>query len=230
MLDERSHCGWRVFRSASATSYLDAKATVLLGSTVVTIPNELGVRALDRNASSDSPEPRVDDLLEFAKRVVEAGTAVASADFRRVPLRCRGEIDGRPCAGYLDVRLERDSVEWRCDACGQRGRVVDFSGNESDLRGMSGPHPGPIVRVPLASVARIIDDALPADAGRRMLLASLVEGDDVVVELSRDGVAQVAIAVAEEIAQLTPNDQVQAFLPHLRAVVAMLETAPHGPG
>jgi hypothetical protein len=130
----------------------------------------------------------------------------------------------------LEVRLEGDAVEWRCEVCGQRGQVVDFSGSESDLRGVTGAPGGPTVRVPLASVARIIDDALPGDSGRRMLLGSLVEGDDVVVRLTSDGAAQVAIAVAEEVAQIRSDDQVYAFLPHLRAVVAMLDGSSHGSG
>lgn len=73
-------------------------------------------------------------LARYFGLVVEAGSIMKRGEGRYIPMRCSNPVRRKTCASQLiAARPDDGTVEWECPACGERGRVSNWSGTTFDL-------------------------------------------------------------------------------------------------
>jgi hypothetical protein len=74
--------------------------------------------------------------IDFTRRVVEAATSRAPSGAWTSVVRCVARAERKVCRERIQVaRPERDTIEWSCAKCGERGTITGFAGSERDLSG-----------------------------------------------------------------------------------------------
>jgi hypothetical protein len=126
-------------------------------------------------------EGRAGRIARYLGLVVEAGSVMKEGHGGYIPMRCANPARRKLCASQLlAARPSRDTVEWECPGCGERGLITNWVGTGFDLRtapGMKRANEYRDIIVPLDELdaMRRLGDGSPA---LRRLLVEAVDVDE----------------------------------------------------